>query len=809
MNYNILPYITIFLSIFSIPPVLSQVFYTDACSINQGVYCIAKIDVQQQTQIPILNVPNSFGVSDITMDKSGVFYVTDNNHLLRVKPLQNPLPPPNWNYVSYDTLAVISHAKPIGGLVSLAIDCNEKIFIGDVMTKNIWTYDLHTGVLMLLGTYQPNFYDFEFYEGRLYAHCYENTSGWGRSFLMDIHLDDLTVMDTTMEIENSNPTLYGETLGITSINQPCGPNLLYATQAFQLLQFFVEDSTYLRTPFPLLCAGGATSPTSWMGSYTPLGIETVEVRSINGDCSPPYSLTAHKRKGYYIRPDIQYSLDGVQYQSDSVFTVTATGKYVIHVQDSFGCHKVSDSITVGLPEFSSRVEVLSARCGKASGSAFITTDSGTEITTDGVHYSPDSLRIDYLDAGTYIYYLRNTSGCMDTLSFTIAAEPPPAIQSVSVTDAGCNQSDGVIVIIASGSNIHYQLDTVQNTSGVFNDLAPGSYTVQIIDTNQCTSDTMIVLQGKTPPVITDVLTEDAHCNRANATIKIISSDSDLTISLDGQQYLPVTSLSGLSAGSYTLYVRNTTGCIISVSAVLNQTGLPAITDVMVTDVKCEGEKGSIHFNATGQEPLTYEVNGLMIPSTYLDSVNTGNYELTVQDRYGCVAMWPVTVGYVSALGNSLIVVDRASCETGKGTLTFGGDGGSLYYEVGDKEYRPGESTELEPGLYKIIIRRGECEKDSTVEVKKEECAFFIPNAFSPNHDQINDAFKVEGDVIVEAMLIYDRWGACLYAGDGAGASWDGTFRGVAVQPGTYVYWIRVRLSDGRTEVRKGDVTVVR
>jgi gliding motility-associated-like protein len=91
---------------------------------------------------------------------------------------------------------------------------------------------------------------------------------------------------------------------------------------------------------------------------------------------------------------------------------------------------------------------------------------------------------------------------------------------------------------------------------------------------------------------------------------------------------------------------------------------------------------------------------------------------------------------------------------------------------------------------------------------------YIPNAFAPSADGPNGVFSVyPGPEVVQVrtLKVFDRWGELVY--DGANLSttegWDGKFRGESAPMGTYVYLVEVELKDGRKEVLKGGVTLIR
>jgi gliding motility-associated-like protein len=69
---------------------------------------------------------------------------------------------------------------------------------------------------------------------------------------------------------------------------------------------------------------------------------------------------------------------------------------------------------------------------------------------------------------------------------------------------------------------------------------------------------------------------------------------------------------------------------------------------------------------------------------------------------------------------------------------------------------------------------------------------YVPNSFTPNNDGINEAFKAEGEGILEFTFeIYNRWGEMIWNTGSIENSWDGTYKGLPVEGGVYVYQIEL------------------
>ncbi len=105
-----------------------------------------------------------------------------------------------------------------------------------------------------------------------------------------------------------------------------------------------------------------------------------------------------------------------------------------------------------------------------------------------------------------------------------------------------------------------------------------------------------------------------------------------------------------------------------------------------------------------------------------------------------------------------------------------------------------------------------CEQKDTLSFTTIPPSFMIPNAFTPNNDDVNDNFRIiiTGNIVIEKFLIFNRWGQLVYdAPDGDLAGWDGMWKNEPAIPDTYVYTATLRYPDGRSEVRKGDVMLLR
>lgn len=106
-----------------------------------------------------------------------------------------------------------------------------------------------------------------------------------------------------------------------------------------------------------------------------------------------------------------------------------------------------------------------------------------------------------------------------------------------------------------------------------------------------------------------------------------------------------------------------------------------------------------------------------------------------------------------------------------------------------------------------------CQQTDTVHVRTigDDVALYVPNAFTPDGDGVNDHFWVSGaSVGLKEVEVFDRWGRQVWFTQEQGQRWDGTTHGITLPQGVYVYRIRYdhECEAGGREVF-GHVTLVR
>ncbi|MCB0563874.1 MAG: gliding motility-associated C-terminal domain-containing protein, partial [Phaeodactylibacter sp.] len=286
---------------------------------------------------------------------------------------------------------------------------------------------------------------------------------------------------------------------------------------------------------------------------------------------------------------------------------------------------------------------------------------------------------------------------------------------------------------------------------------------------------------------------------------------------------------GLPVGAYSVTVTDAFGCQ-SVAGQQVYDIIPILrADPGSTPASCFGEKdGAIQIDnpSGGTPPYEYSLDGDQWQTeNRFTGLEAGVYTVFMRDKEECENMFSVTVSEPAPLGIRL---------PGDTTLRLGDSlritplvlsGMPSIYEwippfgldctdCPAPVARPEESTN-----YQLTIRDSTgCSAGDEITVYLDKAVrFYLPNAFSPNEDGRNDFFTVFAAPEVErvqTLQVFSRWGELVFQRDNFAPNqermgWDGTFRGQRMPNGLYAYYGEVVLIDGRVEVVKGEVVLVR
>jgi gliding motility-associated-like protein len=454
-------------------------------------------------------------------------------------------------------------------------------------------------------------------------------------------------------------------------------------------------------------------------------------------------------------------------------------------------------------------------------------DGSTANTQNTAHtFSPDGL-FNVKLIGT------DANGCKDSFAIAVAAIPLPAAPIVSTVQPNCSVSTGTITITSpSGPGNEYSIDgtNYQSNSSFFN-IQAGTYSVTVRTTaNGCVSPANTITIDPVPPISSNPQLNITHptCLQVTGSIEITSpTGAQLEYSLNNGVFQASNSFPLLAPGTYQIRVRNAaTLCISSpASATINPIPLPPSSPVITNLVQptCTITTGSFSITSPLGPNLLYSIDGTNFQSSAnFSGVQPGNYNLITSNSITeCISLpTPITIDPLPQPPPAPIitVTQQPSCTTASGSLLINSPIGSGFeFSRGNNIYQTSSLfNNLDTGLYSITVRdrlNGCISVPVTIQIKPDLSipgSFFIPNAFSPNNDGLNDCFGIKNWGLISEfkLAVYNRWGNEIFYTTNPNECWNGTYKGVQQNPDNYVYYIKAVTLCGIVE-RKGNLALIR
>ena len=125
------------------------------------------------------------------------------------------------------------------------------------------------------------------------------------------------------------------------------------------------------------------------------------------------------------------------------------------------------------------------------------------------------------------------------------------------------------------------------------------------------------------------------------------------------------------------------------------------------------------------------------------------------------------------------------------------------------------ATPQDTTIYKVVVSKKGCKEEKTIRINVDnvncgEPNIFVPNAFTPNNDGNNDILKVRGRWISKLQfVVYNRWGQEVFTTTDVNNGWNGVFKGNAVAPDVYSYFLQVTCLDNKIFMKRGNTSLIK
>ncbi|MUV04437.1 hypothetical protein GN157_12025, partial [Flavobacterium rakeshii] len=387
-------------------------------------------------------------------------------------------------------------------------------------------------------------------------------------------------------------------------------------------------------------------------------------------------------------------------------TGLASGTYDVTVTDANNCTTTASRIVFEPMELTASAVVDSNQtCGNTDGAATANAIGGSGSYTYLWSNGATTESISGVTAGTYNVIITDTNGCNDSASVTIISNGVVA-SAVVDQNVSCNGgSNGAATASGTGGTppYTYSWDNGATTASIA-DVAAGTYTVTITDSNTCSHTASVTITE--PAVLSSSTTSTVvTCNGGSdgtAHIDITGGTAPYGISWSSGD--TTADRVGLSAGEYDYTITDAKGCTVLGYATVTQPAVLSASAVSTPPACNNGNNGTATVTVTGgNPPYTYAwSNGGT--SENLHGLTPGTYSVTVTDDKGCTTTASTTVNNPPAL-TATGVATNVSCNGGNnGSIDLTVTNGSGLY---DFAWSNGAFTEdltgLSPGTYTVTV----------------------------------------------------------------------------------------------------------
>jgi len=485
-------------------------------------------------------------------------------------------------------------------------------------------------------------------------------------------------------------------------------------------------------------------------------------------------------------------------QTTSSITVNATGSYTVTGTSSCGTNSATTSVQVN--QFPVPSIALSGPTTFCQGDSLVISAGG------GTNYlwSTGAIvnTITAFTSNTYTVTISNLCGSVSTSVTTIVNPLPTSTLIVNGPTSLCPGDTASL----STSEIGTYLWSNGSTTNSIGINAPGTYTLTV--TNGCGSSSSSQTFGTgAVPVL--------NINSSSTTI--CPGDSVTLTATGGVSYIwstGATSSQIVANSTGTYVVTATNGCgSTQGSSIIAAAALPtAAITASGSTIVCPGSSLTLTANGTGN--ILWNTGAT---SQSISILSAGTYILTITNNCGSatdsINITPSTLDadYIPSVtsGVAPLSVDFLNTSTNANAYSWNfGDNSSLSTDTNATH------TFVSSGSYPVTLTATDtngCVSTyvDTIEVINSE--LYIPNVFSPNGDNVNEEFNVQGEGITGINgTITNRWGKEIATWNTLTKGWSGNSSdGEKVPAGVYFYIIQLNYANGTVKKLNGHVTVVR
>ena len=428
----------------------------------------------------------------------------------------------------------------------------------------------------------------------------------------------------------------------------------------------------------------------------------------------------------WIGPSINTTI--LNSQNLQNITELLSGAYGVNVTDSIGCVYANVTNLQQPDSISIIASVNNASCfGAGNGNIDISISGGTPnysaswsaLNGNTFLINVNGEDISSLQPDTYNVIITDANNCINNKEFTIA-QPDALSVSAVVNNITCNNAnDGAINTTAFGGIQPYQFSWsggIVSANQNINNLAAGQYNLTIIDSNNCSFDTLFTIINPSAIAVSTTIV-NSICLQANgsavaiATGGTIAADYDYSwIDSDNNILSNQANLSAVPAGIYQINILDDNNCLgTSTVAISDSNG--SIQSVILPVNCVDSTSGEINITVLGASGSIVYLwgNPLDSISSNEDLVNLaiGTYSITATDSIGCVFTSTYNLSAPSPIDATAILSNLNCFNDESGAIDITISGGFEPFEIRWNNsllpFGQQDLLNLEAGIYALNI----------------------------------------------------------------------------------------------------------
>ncbi len=437
------------------------------------------------------------------------------------------------------------------------------------------------------------------------------------------------------------------------------------------------------------------------------------VASLTATTRPRSVTTAPNYAFEWVAPDKSFF-------STSVISTTAIGQFQVTVIDRVSnCRDTATVVTFAETATLAFGNAPTTACVGSTATYNVQSTTGTyawsvtggTIIAGGTP-SSNSATVRWTSAGTVRAVVTTANGCTAAASVAVTIRPGLTLSATTTPIACPGTPTGTVDLTVTGGSAPFSYTWSNGaTTEDLTALVAGSYTVSVSDRNGCASATALVVSLTQPTgiVVTPTSTSITCFGLTNGGVNLAVSGGRPFTSGSPYQYVWSTgattqNLTGVGAGTYTVTVRDASGCSQTATATVSQPAPITFTTTRQHVACAGGATGGITLTPVGGTPVfTYRWNDNVLTQNR-SALVAGAYSVTVTDANNCTATTAVSLTQPTALSLSAAVTPIRCNGASTGAVDLTPTGGTGVYTYAWSNSTSGQDlTGIPAGTYSVTV----------------------------------------------------------------------------------------------------------